>query len=267
MKLVYGLIIAIVAAGVAALTVSGGNHPRDAAAPESTANPAKPAGAVPEPSAAEEAEIVAGQVLEKIDVPQYTYMRVGAPGSEGTWVAVSTAKLEVGQRVRVRAETTMTDFESPSLKRTFASIRFGTLDTGSAEAENPHENELGDVNAGHAAPSAASDVTVGKVDKASGPNGRRIAEIYAERSKLSGKPVRVRGVVVKVVSGVLGKNFVHLRDGSGAEQTKNFDLTVTMGQVPEKGQTILVEGQLVVDKDIGAGYRYDVLLEDARSAQ
>jgi len=34
-----------------------------------------------------------------------------------------------------------------------------------------------------------------------------------------------------------------------------------------KGDTVLVRGTLVTDKDFGAGYRYEVIIEDAEVTQ
>jgi hypothetical protein len=93
-------------------------------------------------------------------------------------------------------------------------------------------------------------------------NGRTVAGIFAERQRDAGRTLRVRGTVIKLTEGVLGKNYLHLWDGStGAEGPA--DLTVTSVEVFEIGETVEVEGQLAIDQDVGAGYRYDALLADA----
>jgi hypothetical protein len=102
---------------------------------------------------------------------------------------------------------------------------------------------------------------VGKVEKAEGSSGRTVAETYAQRRALAGKRVRVRAVVVKVVSGVLDRSFVHVRDGS--ENSEVSDLLVTTRALPAVGERVLFEGKVAVDRDFGAGYTYPVLLEDA----
>lgn len=118
---------------------------------------------------------------------------------------------------------------------------------------------------GHPPTTAATkDVPIGNVDKAEGPNGLRIDELFAQKDRFAGKAVRVRGVVVKATMGVMGKNFIHLRDGSGSDAKKDNDLTVTTTEVVERGQTVLLEGTVTLDKDLGAGYLYDILLEDAK---
>jgi hypothetical protein len=59
----------------------------------------------------------------------------------------------------------------------------------------------------------------------------------------------------------MGKNWLHLQDGSGSEGTN--DLTVTTTATAEVGDLVLVNGKVSVDRDFGYGYTYEVLLEDA----
>ena len=101
-----------------------------------------------------------------------------------------------------------------------------------------------------------------KVAKASGPQGRTIADVYAQRASLKDKKVSVRGRVVKATNGVMGKNWLHLRDGTGEGQTA--DLTVASEHSAGVGETVLITGTVHLDRDLGAGYHYDVLVEDAQ---
>ena len=71
----------------------------------------------------------------------------------------------------------------------------------------------------------------------------------------------MRGKVVKFSANIMGKNWVHLQDGTGESGIN--DLTVTTSAVVNKGDTVLVSGVLVIDKDFGYGYSYDVIIEDA----
>jgi hypothetical protein len=204
-------------------------------------------------------QLVEGEVLEVLNVSGYTYARVGAKGTEGTWAAVPTAKLAVGDKARVRGEMMMKDFPSKQLGRTFATIWFGTLDDGSAPTAGASAVPGGDPHGGAAAPAPSVDV---KVDRA--PGGKTVAEILAERKALSGKTVRLRAVAVKVNANIMGKTYVHVRDGSGDPAKGNHDLTVTMQDVPKIGDTLVLEGVLGLDRDIGAGYQFPTILEDAK---
>lgn len=233
-------------------------------APESPL-PAPMAPAAPEPdedppAAPAPAQIIEGEALETLDVPEYTYIRIGQKGAVDAWAAVTSAKVKVGDHVRIESQTVMTNFTSPKLKRSFDRIHFGTL-AGQNVAQapsNPH-----DAPAMPANQPVDEDIPIGKIEKAEGPNGLRIMELFAQKKGLAGKTARVRGVVVKATYGVMGKNYIHLRDGSGTEAQHDNDLTVTTQEKLEKSQTVVLEGTVTLDKDLGAGYFYDVLLEDA----
>ena len=62
----------------------------------------------------------------------------------------------------------------------------------------------------------------------------------------------------------MGKNWIHLRDGSGTPEGKNNDVTVTTDATAAKGDVILVKGVVAVDRDFGAGYTYTLVVEDAK---
>ena len=109
-----------------------------------------------------------------------------------------------------------------------------------------------------AAPTTTVDLT--GIAKADG--GKTIAEVFAEKEQLAGQPVVIRAKVVKTNANIMGKNWLHIRDGSGGEGTN--DLTVTTeNAVPDVGATVLVTGPVVLNKDFGMGYQYDIILEDA----
>ena len=61
----------------------------------------------------------------------------------------------------------------------------------------------------------------------------------------------------------MGKNWHHIQDGTGDPTNNTHDLVVTSSAIVEKGTIISFEGVLAADKDFGAGYRYDVIIEDA----
>jgi len=75
--------------------------------------------------------------------------------------------------------------------------------------------------------------------------------------------VRVRGQVTKVTPDVQGRAFFHLRDTETSSQGPATDLVVTSVATPERGQVATFEGILRADDDIGIGFKYPVLLENA----
>jgi hypothetical protein len=71
-----------------------------------------------------------------------------------------------------------------------------------------------------------------------------------------------RGKVVKTNPNIMGKNWLHVRDGSGAEGTNDLTVT-TAGTAPNVGDTVVVKGTVALEKDFGMGYQYDIIVEDA----
>ena len=91
--------------------------------------------------------------------------------------------------------------------------------------------------------------------------GIKVVDLFDKKASLKNKPVILRGKVVKFNSGIMGKNWIHLRDGSGSEG-KN-DIVVTTDGLTKVDDTIVVNGILSTDKDIGSGYFFPVIIENA----
>jgi hypothetical protein len=197
-------------------------------------------------------------VLEVIDVQSFTYLRLKTKEGE-TWAAVNKAPIAKGAEVTIQDVTVMTDFESKSLKRTFPKILFGKLpgagggkQAAAATVENPHGTVA-----------KAADIGNVKVSKATGANAKTVAEIVTKGEELKDKPVVVRGKVVKFNPEIMGKNWIHLRDGSGSAKDETNDVLVTTAERAKVGDVVTMKGVVRVNKDFGAGYSYKVLVEEA----
>lgn len=220
-----------------------------AAHPGTTAAPHAPAAQMPQ------GQDLTGKVLERLEASPYCYLRLKTPKGE-VWTAIPEAKAEKGSEVTVANAVLMTNFESKTLKRTFAEVYFGTLATSGAAA-NPH---------GHAG-APAKAVKVGKIAKAAGTDARTVAEIWAQKDGLKEKSVTLRGKVVKYSKGIMGKNWIHLQDGSGDPKKGTNDLVVTSLDEAAVGDTVTIKGVVHANKDFGAGYSYAVIIEDAKVAR
>jgi hypothetical protein len=113
----------------------------------------------------------------------------------------------------------------------------------------------------HPAVKPTAETDVSGIAKAEG--GKTVAEVYAEKDALAGTKVTVRGKVVKTNAGIMGKDWLHVRDGSGADGTNDLTVTMAPGTLPKVGDTVLVTGTVVLNKDFGMGYKYPVMLEGA----
>jgi hypothetical protein len=204
--------------------------------------------------ASEPAAPLKGKVLERIDADRYSYLRLSTESGE-IWAAVLRTEVQAGEEVIVVNPMPMDGFESPTLNRTFDRIMFGTL-TDEANTKRM----LMDA---HSGVSEAADVGLIQVDKASGPDGRTVAEIFAQKQNLKDRKVAVRGKVTKVNSNILSRTWIHIQDGTGDPQAETHELVVTSQDSPSVGDTVLVEGVIRTDKNYGLGYVYPVILEDA----
>lgn len=241
-----------------------------ATAPTPPTAPAAPQGtmpAAPTPPAAGDG--VTGKIVETMDSGGYTYLRLATAGGE-QWAAVPQTKVTVGETVTITNPMVMNQFESTTLHRTFDSILFGSLAAAGAPAAapaNPHA-AAGAANPHAAGASTGTPATSpvaldAPLARAAGPDGRTVAEVHAQKAALTNKAVAVRGKVTKYNGGIMGRNWLHLQDGSGTAGTSDFDLVVTTTAEAAVGDVVVVRGALHTDKDFGAGYVFGVIIEDA----
>jgi hypothetical protein len=201
---------------------------------------------------------VKGEILEIVDAESFTYFRLKTKDGE-IWSAVARAPLKVGSQVTVENVVPMKDFKSKSLNRTFPLIYLGNLPRGAGSAP-----AAAGMPAGHAGAAKPPVETANiKVPKATGANARTVAEILAKGAELKDKPVLVRGRIVKYNQGIMGRNWIHLRDGSGSEADGTNDILVTTSATAQLGDIVTAKGVVHTDKDFGSGYAYKVLIEDA----
>jgi hypothetical protein len=247
-------------------------------------------------------EKVSGTVAETLDSSGFTYVRLTTDQGD-KWVVVRQTPLKKGAKITVTTNMVADKFESKSLKRTFDKLIFGELEgaapppmasaagASSAPGQTPAPSPATGMISPHGAPAAASGaastpppamaammkaqhsgMAAGPVDdapikvaKAEGASAKTVAEIWASRAtSREGEQVVVRGKVVKFLSGIMGKNWVHLRDGSGSHDKGDNDITITTNDTVAVGNVVLVSGVIHLNKDFGAGYSYPVIIEEAK---
>ncbi|MHB1034342.1 MAG: OB-fold nucleic acid binding domain-containing protein [Pirellulales bacterium] len=212
------------------------------------------------PEKAELSEGVSGTVTETANAAGYTYVQVDS-GSQKLWAAAPEFAVKVGDKVTVPPGVPMHKYHSKTLNRDFDVVYFvnsivNNTGGGAGKAATP---------AGHAPASAAAtppEIDTSGIKKPEG--GKTIAELFAEKAKLSGKEVTLRGKVVKFNAQIMGKNWFHLRDGTGDAAKSTNDLTITTDAMVKVGDTVLVTGKVLIDQDLGFGYKYSVMLEKAK---
>ena len=90
---------------------------------------------------------------------------------------------------------------------------------------------------------------------------KTVAALNQQKATLAGQTISAKGKVVKVNNGIMGRNFVHLQDGTGDVNSNN--LVVTSNQTAKVGEEVIISGVVVVNRDFGSGYAYPLLIEEA----
>jgi uncharacterized membrane protein YcgQ (UPF0703/DUF1980 family) len=238
--------------------------------------------AMPKVSAPANAPTVTGTIVETMNASGYTYMLVET-GTEKTWVAIPAAAVEKGSTVKYYEGMVMKNFTSKTLDRTFDSVVFspGLADEKTGAAQQPASKTTKDsfseavkAEKMSTAPAPAMNMSAGSagaiapleeisIEKATGTNGYTVEEVFTKAKELAGKKVKVHGKVVKFSSMIMGKNWIHLQDGTGNPMNNSHDLVVTSDETIAVDDIVTIEGTLAAEKDFGAGYKYAVIIEDA----
>jgi len=194
-------------------------------------------------------------VKEVLQTTSYTYL-LGEENGKKQWIAIPKMDAKVGETYYYQGGTDMGKFNSKELNRTFESVVFlnGVVSPGDMQGG---KTTLLQSN-------QKSDMSEKKIDEKISPvaGGITIESLIANKEKYNGKIVKIRGKVTKYNSKILGKNWLHLQDGSGSSD--NFDLTATTNQEVNLGDIITIEGIITLNKDFGAGYKYDIILENGK---
>ncbi|MDX2429262.1 MAG: OB-fold nucleic acid binding domain-containing protein [Xanthomonadales bacterium] len=211
------------------------------------------------PIMAAETGPVTGTVVETIESGGYVYIRL----EDGTWIAANTFAVSEGDTIQYSGAMEMNDFQSKSLDRTFDSILFvseaGLADSGAAA--KPAMSM-----AGHGSKDMQSQPAVAVQAPQAGEikplaDGKTVAGVFADSDQLKEQVVSLNARVIKISKAIMGKNWITLQDGTGTAPDDR--LLATSQEVVAPGDLVIVTGTVKTDIDLGYGYQYKVLLEEA----
>jgi len=195
-------------------------------------------------------------IKEFLQTSSYTYLLVTEKDQE-YWIAVTKLDAKVGDDLYYEKSLVMKDFKSKELDRVFERVLFVQNNTSTPPTATSGT-----------APKMAAKKMPAKVNKQIkgiklevAKGGISIAELYKNRDQYAGKKVKVRGRVVKVNNGIMSRNWIHIQDGTA--DADNYDLTLTTQNVANMGDVINIEGTVYLKKEFGAGYSYDLIIEEA----
>lgn len=203
-------------------------------------------------------------VEEILPTTKYTYLNVSEDGKM-TWIAIPKKDVKKGGTYYYRGGLKKTDFKSVEYNRVFETLYLvsdvsedpgmggasGMEGSGGMTGKNPHAGAAGEE------PQLEQKT---KIEPVTG--GISISELLANRKKYEGQTVRIKGRCIKLNNMIMNRNWIHLQDGSLKDKT--IDLTVTTTENIALGSIVALEGVIALNKDFGAGYKYDIIMEEAK---
>lgn len=186
-------------------------------------------------------------VKEVLPTTKYVYLRV-TEGEQEFWIATIKTEVKVGGTYFYQGGLLKTNFESKEHKRVFDKMYLV-----SSIVPSDHSS--------HVSPEKSQQPSTTATRKDIDVEGSvKIAELVANPKKYEGKTIQLSGQCVKLNPNIMGRNWVHLQDGSKDE----YDLVVTCEVAIPVGHTVTLTGKVVLNKDFGSGYKYDILLEEGQ---
>lgn len=196
-------------------------------------------------------DVFEGTVVDTINGGGYTYMQIDDTKKK-YWVAVEGTKVEKGTEVRFTEELRAKNFESKALNRKFDEIVFASNLQHRTNVPEKGNLEL------------ISDQV--KESPYKQKDTISVKEAWEKRVNLKDKTIAIRGKVVKASANIIGRNWIHIQDGTG-EGSEVGRIVFTSKELPKVGDIVTASGVVNVDKDFGSGYSYKIIVENATFKQ
>ena len=197
-----------------------------------------------------------GTVAETMDSGGYVYIRL----EDGVWIAANTFAVSKGDNIQYSGAMEMNDFHSKSLDKTFESILFVSEAAlvSDDSAVKTRAKLPGNANRG-GKPVAVQAPAAGEIKPLA--EGKTIADIFVESDQLKEQEVSLNAKVIKINKHIMGRNWITLQDGTGTKPENR--LVATSQEEVSPGDIMVVKGTVKTDVDLGHGYFYKVMLEEA----
>jgi len=196
-------------------------------------------------------------VKEVLPTKKYVYLNVTEAGKQ-FWIATGKTDVKIGETYFYRGGLLKTNFESKEHNRIFETVYLVT----NLVAEK-HGNNTGKVNLSdytvinqNTPEKVAIETHTNKVVPHKG--SIRIVDLVKDPKKYAGKTIQLNGICAKINAGIMNRNWIHLKDGS----KDDFDLVITSDAFVPEGSSLTIKALVTLNKDFGAGYKYDLILEN-----
>jgi hypothetical protein len=195
-------------------------------------------------------------ISEVIPGSKYVYVLVEENGRQ-FWISTAKKELNTGETYYYTESILKTAFESKEHNRIFDTLYLVTELVSASHGEQMHgfstegadKEQLEIVRQSIASEQDSTSEFAGRI---------RISDLVDDPEKYEGKKVELKGLCSKVNPGIMGRNWLHLQDGS----KDSYDLVITTDEIVEKGSQITIRGVVKLHVDLGSGYVYPILVEN-----
>jgi hypothetical protein len=187
-------------------------------------------------------------IKEVLPTQKYIYLKVSENDGEEFWIATLKQEVNVGEVYVYAGGLLKTNFKSIEHNRFFEKLYLVNNIAPAGHADPMHSDS----------PIAPGKEAIENTETVIRKGSVTIAEIVANPTKYSGKTIQVSGKCVKVNPEIMDRNWMHLQDGS----KDDYDFVVTSDVAVPVGHNITFKGKLNLNKDFGAGYKYEIIMEN-----
>ncbi len=190
---------------------------------------------------------------------KYLYLKV-REGEKSYWMATGPMEVAVGDVYYYNEALVKTNFESKELLKEFDTLYLVTQLVPEAHGQNL--KPTGEV----APPPKIEDAETQKkgyhTAVGSGIVKRTtISKLLENPGEFEGKLVEIKGECTKINTGILSRNWIHLKDPDANDKK----IVLTSQEEVTPGDMVTFQAKVALNKDFGAGYSYDILLENGVS--
>ncbi len=201
-------------------------------------------------------------VEEVLPATRYVYLKVNEKG-QSFWIATRKGDFDTGATYYYKDGLLKTNFESKEYNRVFERIYLVSKLVPERHGGNSLAGPNGRTNQAASGATASPNASNVPPKVSANKNGLSIAELIANPKQYEGQRVKISGKCVKVNPNIMKRNWLHIQDGTA----DNFDLVVTSSKVVPVGTEVSLNATVVLNKDFGAGYTYDLILEEGEIIQ
>ena len=196
-------------------------------------------------------------IKEILPATKYDYLKVNE-GDEQFWIAIRKQEVKVGETYFYKKALLKTNFESKEHNKVFDKIYLVTSLVQSSHGSSSGSLAItsSKVEYDHAEDANKTTSNSNKIITQEG--SLKIADLVQDSKKYEGKTVQITGKCVKVNPNIMNRNWIHIKDGT----KDDFDLVITSDKFVPEGSVVTMKAVVTLNKDFGAGYKYDLILEN-----